>query len=469
MNFLSNKNLSFLTKTKHCFINFFYSNSYPIFLALIAMLAFCFNLGLLGFTIFIFCACLNLLLIKDLTPFISPVCLFLFCFSNLNVINCFYFYFLCSVCAVCLVAHFYIYPVKFYVGNLTLPLIIFSIALFMGGIFSPFTSNYLNGFAVTFSTGPVILLIYTIFSNYIEPPKNFNLKQYISIVLVLSAVTASISMFYLISIKDIFFHSGLLDLKWGTSNTVASLLLFTTPCVYYLLTKSKYYIHYYLLIAFYLFMLILSGSDGCLGIFLLFSPFLLLISFISLDKSKKNRFLIISSAFFLLVVLFSYYFLKDFDFNSLLNTDDSGRNYLYERAVILYKKYPIFGVGLGYYDSSKYHISLSAFRQFNFHSSILHVLATSGTFGILAYSYYLFARVKSLSGKCRFNLFALTSFLAFQGYALIDVSEFCLFPLLSHITLLITVCEVLNNTYSKNDTLKENFYKRRRAKFLCKF
>lgn len=468
MNFSALAQSSAIKKIKDYLDGFFYRFTYPAFLSIVAMLSFCFDLGLLGFTVFVVCACLNLLFYKDLTPFISPVCLFLFCFNDLSVINCFYFYFICGIFAVCLIAHFIKYPVKFYVGDLVLPLILFSVTLFTGGLLSNYLSDYWGGFAVIISTGPVILLEYLVFSNYINPPKNFDIKKYLCIVLILASVTASITMFYLKSITDTFFSDGLVDLKWGTSNTVASLLLFTAPCIYYLLVKAKHFTLYLALIAFYFVMLIISNSDGCLGIFILFTPFLMLTSLLFIEKSRRRKFFITILFFGIIALVVTFLYMKNKDLATLLNTADSGRLYLYEKALSLYKKYPIFGIGLGYYDHSKYFPALGVFRQFNFHSSILHVLATTGTFGILAYAYYLVARIKCLSGKTTFNFYALTSFLCFQGYALIDVSEFCLFPLLGCITLLITVSEYLKRTQLKNFLLKENFYEKRNCRFLSK-
>ncbi len=468
MTFVDLKKSPIMGEIKEFLDGFFYGYTYPIFLSLVAMISFCFNVGLLGFTIFAVLASINLLLYKDLTPFISPVCLFLFCFNDLNVINCLYFYLLCGFLAICLIAHFFIHKTEFYIGNLVLPLILFSITLFTGGLLSDYVSDYLGGFAVIISTGPVILLEYLVFSNYILPPKNFDIKKYVCVVLIFAGITASITMFYLRSITNTFFKGGLLDLKWGTSNTVAALLLLTTPCIYYLLTKAKNFLPYLALIVFFFIMLVVSDSDGCLGIFLFFTPFLMLTSIYFMNKQIRRKFMITIFSCGILALLAVLYLIKNKDISTLLNTGDSGRWYLYKQAISVFKDYPIFGAGLGYYDHSKYYPSLEIFRQFNFHSSFLHIMATTGTFGLLSYVYYLISRVRCLKGKSAFNFYALSSFLCFQGYALIDVSEFCLFPLLGCITILIAVSEYLNGTYKKSDMLKENFSIKYQSKFLSK-
>ena len=118
MTFVDLKKSPIMGEIKEFLDGFFYGYTYPILLSLVAMISFCFNVGLLGFTIFAVLASINLLLYKDLTPFISPVCLFLFCFNDLNVINCLYFYLLCVFLAICLIAHFFIHKTEFYIGNL---------------------------------------------------------------------------------------------------------------------------------------------------------------------------------------------------------------------------------------------------------------------------------------------------------------------------------------------------------------
>ena len=461
--------LKTLKKFKPYIDEFFYGYSYPLFLSLVAIISYFFTIPLFGFTIFAVLACASLYLYKDLTPFLPPVFLFLFNFRDMAMLSSAYFYVLCGFCGVAIIAHFFIFRVRIFLGKLFIPLCLMILSLFMGGVLSDFLDDYLGGLAVIFAVGPVVLFEYFLLSNYVEPPKNFDLKKYLCSLVVISAFTASVTMLLIVSYHGTFPYKGLRLIGWGTSNTVASLILVATPCCCYLMTKAKIFTPFLLLFIAFVFALLLSNSDGCLGIFGFFMPLLLVVTFLCVDKNRKRLFLTEFAIFCIILFTILIIITRNYDFSNLLNTSDSGRLKIYEEALKLFVRYPIFGVGQGYVNLNVFNPSLDVLRQYNFHSSILHVMATMGTVGLLSFVYYVVQRFRILAGKNRFNLFVVLSFFMFESYALIDVSEFCIFPLLCIVTIIISVTEKVNNTSTENSLLKNNFNKKFNAKYISNF
>ncbi|MBQ8426325.1 MAG: O-antigen ligase family protein, partial [Clostridia bacterium] len=122
---------------------------------------------------------------------------------------------------------------------------------------------------------------------------------------------------------------------------------------------------------------------------------------------------------------------------------DSSRTKLYEEALNLFAKYPLFGSGLGYVESDT--VSALSISLYNFHSVFFHVLATMGIVGIVAYIFYYIARFKILMKNYNcFSLFATIAFLMFECYAFIDTAEFNVIPLMSTVTVFITIVELTN-------------------------
>ena len=82
---------------------------------------------------------------------------------------------------------------------------------------------------------------------------------------------------------------------------------------------------------------------------------------------------------------------------------------------------------------------------YNFHSVFFHVLATMGIMGIVAYIFYYIARFKILmeTNTC-FSLFITITFIMFECYAFIDTAEFNAIPLMSTLTVMITIVELTN-------------------------
>lgn len=442
-----------LISEKNQFIHsFFYGPIYPILVGLFSVFSYFVSIPEIGIVSLGLIACFVLIIYKDLTPFIPlPFTVMLVFRSYDNVlqpINCVVF----VLVFFSLVAHFIIYPPTLKRGKLYLPLIFVSAALFLGGIGSPYFSEYERGLATVLATGPLLLFVYFLFTSYLCPPKGFSLKNYICYTLVILGVFVTIEvffhryLFYVLSAPNV----SELDLGWNNINGVGSLLLATIPACWYLLTRSKRITLSLLSMIFIYVGIVLTRSDGCIGTAIVFIPILMIFSVSKGNSFHKN---ILTKIFLIVLSLCSiiafWGMLKTdlksvFDFILLKLSDDTNRTILFKDALELFKSHPLFGVGQGYYNPDGW-LSLSPVVAYNFHSTFFHVLATMGIVGLVAYIFYFIQRYRIIMAKNSvFNLFAFFSFTMFEMYGMVDTCEFNVMPAMLVVTIILTVIERIN-------------------------
>ena len=186
------------------------------------------------------------------------------------------------------------------------------------------------------------------------------------------------------------------------------------------------------------------GSDGAFGIIIIFTPICFYYTYRNL--SEKNRYafscLFLSALLCVAVIVIIYSNRVDeiLNYLKLHFLYDTGRTDLYEEAWELFKKLPVFGAGIGYA------VSFIEEGQ-NFHSVILHTLATMGLVGLAAYIFYYWVRIKILfTLNTQFNLFMYMAFAMFTAYSSIDCGEFTIIMVFA--TMIIAITEYSDKTES---------------------
>ncbi len=428
--------------------NFFYGPFFPIYVALFVTLSFVTKTQLLGLLLLSLTATVIFLRFKDVTPIIPLLFLVVLCFRDFSVMSGILGYIFLIPAGLALVAKFFIYPIKnFKPGKLFFPLVGVCCALFLSGILSDI-NNYAHGLIVSITIGPVILIIYTFFSAYIDTPKNFDIKKYLCYVLIILGLTSFAHLgLYRLHMDVLNDHAfQLVHLGWGNINNAATLILLSIGASWYMITQVKNILPYFIILFFLYFGIHLSNSDGVAGICLILTPILAFFAYRRINKYNRPNYLItilIITAGLIIAANILVLYLDVDGLISLFNPDfsDSSRTILYQEALDLFAKYPIFGAGLGcltVYDPLGVMLS-------NFHSVLFHVLATMGVVGFIAYVFYLVARFKILTeNNSSFSLFMTITFIMFEAYAFIDTVEFNAIPLLSTVTVLLTVVEITN-------------------------
>ena len=139
----------------------FYSKFYLAYLALFTVLFYCTNTPVLGLSFFALLACVTLLLYRDLTPFMPLHLFVVLIFRDFSAFDNLWVFLIFVPVAICLIAHFFIYPIKkVFIGKLFFPIIFVSIALLLGGLFSPYYKDFARGLITTLTVGPLILFAY---------------------------------------------------------------------------------------------------------------------------------------------------------------------------------------------------------------------------------------------------------------------------------------------------------------------
>ncbi len=436
------------------FKDFIYSPYFALSIMITSLISYLWGSCYLGLITIALSATIILLFLRDVTPLIIPIFFVTYIFRDFSIFNTVWCIIILAPVAIALVLHFILYPVKnFKLGGLSLAIAIVCLSLFLGGLLSKYIIEYPRSIANNILIGPLVLIVYLLFINYIEPPEYFDLKNYFCSALVCLGILMCAEIYYFYYhhtyLKDDYF--SYLSMGWGNKNGSAMVLLITIPAVYYYLAKSKYVLPYVFTLAFFYLAMYLSNCDGCLAILCAFTPFILLFLFIRTKRYKK-RLVIIAEIFVFVFLAFILCILKpqivDTLIGYLLNktSDDNLRSRLYREGWALFLKNPLFGAGMGYYNDLYFKPELGLINVYYFHSTLFQTLGCLGLVGVFAYVYYYIARYKILLAKnTSFNLYTFYSFTMITCYGFIDTCEFSIIPTLLFMTILLAVVEVANN------------------------
>lgn len=431
------------------FRNFFYGNFYVAILSLIAILSYTADQSVLGLYAYCMFAIVILLLYDDFTPFMPlPMMVLLLC-RDVTMFLDFYPYIPLFFVALALIAHFILYPAKkLKKGNLYLSLTAVSIALLCGGFFTPYLNFYLEGLPSRIATGPVLLIVYFLFLNFLNPPKDFDIAHYVCYTLTWIGLTCCCQMF--LYSKELFLGEKLEHaMGWNNVNGVAALLVVCIPATFYLMTKSGRTIIYTIACALMYYGIYLTNSSGCFGVATVSIPLLYVCAYVKSTKKIKQKIFNASCICASVVIVCCAVYLhktSSLPFLSYAKENffsESGRTDIYLGAVNDFLKHPVFGVGIGYAPPD---ISDTPITSYNYHSTFFHVLATMGVVGILSYVIYFVKRYQILTAKHdAFNLFCYLSFSLMQAYGIVDTCEFNIVPLMLIVTIMITTVEFNNS------------------------
>jgi len=428
--------------------NFFYSDIYPAIIAFITAFCYVGDMPLVALICLATFACISLIAFRDITPFMPLPMFAVMSLTGFGVFTWPITYVVLVPVALSLVAHFIIYPIKkFKFGSLFLPLTLSTVALFLGGIFSPFVKTYTNGLVSILAIGPLLLFVYVLFTNYFNPPKNFNFRKYVCHVLSLIGIVIAVEIITLNLII------GGIELGWGNKNAAAAMLLICIPATWYLALYTKRSVSAIVTLEILYISILQIGSAAPIGTAFAFIPIIIL-SMIFWGKLKTYKFDILKTVIMMLAVLLSAVLcavlLSDF-LSKLMNfvlinlNDDNSRTELYNEAINLFKNYPVFGAGLGYINPNSF-LELSAVITYNFHSFIFHIMATMGSVGIIFFGYYYFSRYRvTMKANTPFNIMAFFALASFQVYASVDTGEFNIIPLLISLIILLVTVEYSND------------------------
>lgn len=428
--------------------NFFYSERYSSIVAFATAFCFAADMPLVALIFLSILACITLVAFRDITPFMPLPMFAVMSLTGFSVFSSPITYVFLAPVALSLVAHFIIYPIKkFKFGALFIPLVASSVALFLGGVFSPFMKTYSNGLVSILAIGPLLLFVYILFNNYFCPPEDFDFRKNICFVLSLMGIVIAIEI---IVLKLII---GGIELGWGNKNAAAAMMLICIPATWYLALYTKRSLSAIVTLEILYLSIIQMGSAAPMGTALAFIPIIIASTLLwgKLKSYKFDMLKAVTAILAVILILFLFVLVLANFMPRLLNllitniNDDNSRTELYVEALELFKRYPVFGVGIGYVNPNSF-LTLSAVITYNFHSFIFHVMATMGVVGIILFGYYYVSRYRLvMKANTPFNIFAFFALASFQVYASVDTAEFNIIPLLISLTILLVAVEYSNS------------------------
>lgn len=353
-----------------------------------------------------------------------------------------------SIVAVGIICHFVRFRPRPRYTAMFFPMLAVSVALLMGGADSISAEHYAGGITYALLLGVAILALYVILGMYYDPPKDVDVKGYIMALLVTMGVVLALQtiVFYIRTDKPITLWTKInLDVGWGISNNVSTLLLMSFPACFYFASKTRYtsVIHMAIGIVLFIANVFTFSRGGILASLVVIVPTVI----VGGIYAKNRKVYIISAAALFAVVAIilasTYKFwvpLIESTFASGMNS--SGRDKLYAEALQGLIDHPIFGLGIGFRGDW---YNIPNMPMYWFHSTFFQIIGSMGLLGLIAYVYFYTSRYYLILKRDMFNVFIFLCLLGFEGYSMIDTGTFVPIPTML-IAMMLTLAVERENT-----------------------
>ena len=255
----------------------------------------------------------------------------------------------------------------------------------LGGIFSADYSPVTLGVGAVFA---VYFMLFFLFFSFIAPTVSF---EYIACVVLTASLCVLFQLFHLFFIDGVL-TSGLtknaIALGWGISNNIAPMIALGIPfSAYYMAVHEKPWVA---MVCFFIFVAQTAGVILCLSraTLLVVVPFVVGVPVFALIKAKgraKVCLLITVLASLAVITIFVLtrmeMVLETLKFYLEVGFSDRGRIALYEEALQIFLKYPLFGAGAAYRLADWAHWDMLVYMV---HNTVLQFMLWSGITGLLA-------------------------------------------------------------------------------------
>ena len=392
-----------------------------------------------------------LILQKDVLPVIPPLfmAMCIICAPNMPSYMWAIAIF-AGILALAVVFHlFYYRNAEYRVGKLFLPQILLIVVILLGGIGSRFETTQSGKLMAFVLIGMCPLFVSFMMMNYVDTERDI-LAYFAKIALYFGVlITIELALYYIIKLDYIKTNIyNVPHLGWGISNTVATFFLITFPFGFYLFVNEEKRIlsYIYLLLGVVEYLAIFPTTSRGALIFgsIEFLIVVVVTAFLAKGKKRKQYYIFAAIMIGLFAIAFGAFYQKLIKALKIIFNDgmqDSGRFQLYREALACFFEYPIFGVGFGYAGSWKQLIDTMGIYQF--HDTILQMLACIGIIGLLAYLYYYYVKLEIIFEKpTNYSLYLLIAYIGYEGYSLINTGTIQGFPTITFVVALTVAQEI---------------------------
>lgn len=438
------------------------SDFYLAFLVLISVVGFSFKLEIAAMGILIVLIAGSMAFTKNITAtfvsicFISVVPLGFYGASGKEFISLF---FIAPLLLFAIIFRFIIFPAKYKPDKFFYSQLVYSIALYLGGIGTIAVANYFRIMALyaMFGVGLLQLFFIFFFSAYL---KEVNKNTVVYFAKAMVGLCCAISLIYIVQyILELpeFKEAGFYLIYRQYKNNFGNYYLLCLPFCFYLAAKRKFGAIYFLVgfIAYAIMLITKCRGAQLFGTAML--PFMVLFSFIKAPKERRKS---LYAAFGCVVIvgivilsMFSKEILEALGSKDIL--DDTGRFPLYKEAIRLFLINPVFGGGVGHLNTAVYP-NMPKMGIFYFHSTFFQLIGATGLVGLFSYAAVTFYRWKAFNYKSSLNIFVFLGYLGFASYSMVNTGTMSPFPFLLMVTFFTVLVMRYNATQQQQERDKLN-------------
>ena len=454
-----------------------YNWIYLAIISLIVVLTWSFGTNLIGISTILLLASIIIALQRDTLPVVPMLLMCICCTSDNTLLEnqkaMPTFMILAGILIISVIIHIIRFKPKFKNGSLSLPLLLVSIALLLGGTTAQTKEQFQRGFIFAITLGFAMLAVYQVLYSTFSTQSREKIQKYMAqIMLAFSLVICTQILIYFLKHNiDLSEHIELLfnnnnnnssirdtlDLGWSNRAGAAYMITILLPGTFYLSqTVKKSAIIYYLLAFLQFAFVIITLSRG--GILFCAFEILLMVLYVIFKGKNRTPLIILTSILIIIASTLVWIYKADVAqfvdkfFKSLFSIDTSGRTEIHAYGLQQFLSYPIFGKGLGMDPHPKFYLPPHCIYWL--HSTPIQILASMGIVGVIAYSIFYYKRFKIMFKlQNPFNTIMSLGIVVFEIYSLIDSGTFIPFPMFITILIITISMEVSNKNIEKENSL----------------
>ena len=354
------------------------------------------------------------------------------------------------IMVVLVIIHFVRFKAKFAKGMCFRGILATSLAVTLGGVGIITFKEYFFYTSIfnVFMLGFAMLIIYSFMSATLKARDEYSFGEKFSKMMVCVICLLAVCLFEEYFSNREMFTDGFEIIPFQWRNNGATMLMLAMPFAFYL--SAKDFGFFFLGIVDYI-LILFTGSRGGM-LFGMVELLICIVVMFILDKRHRPAIAAIIGVA-LVVTALTYKTWIDMMSYTLLRLIDPDENsirlQLISRGIEDFKANPLFGRGVGYMGNRDVHKSAD-FALCWYHCSPVQVFASFGIFGIAAYGYLIYLRIKTLLRN--FTFFNISMFLSYIGLelmSLVNPGIFAPFPYLFLITIYFVMMEKCNNENDK--------------------
>lgn len=432
--------------------NFLVSDWFTVILLISAVAIVFSGAEIIGSVIFVLIFGVTMALTDDWMPMLQII-MFTTCFA-IRCKNSFQtflgYWWIVPIMLVLIVIHFVRFKAKFSKGMCFNAILATSLAVTLGGIGIITFKEYFfyTSLFHVFMLGFAMLIIYSFMSATLKASDDYSFGEKFSKMMVCVIFLLAVCLFEEYFDNRELLTEGFEIIPFQWRNNGATMLMLAMPFAFYL--SAKDFGFFFIGILDYV-LILFTGSRGGM-LFGMVELLICIVVMFILDKRHRPAIAAIIGVA-LVVTGLTYRTWIDMMSYTLLRLIDPDENsirlQLISRGIEDFKANPLFGRGIGYMGNRDIHKSAD-FALCWYHCSPVQIFGSFGIFGIAAYGYLIFTRIKTLLKNFTFfNIIMFLSYIGLELMSLVNPGIFAAFPYLFLITIYFVMMERCNNDKDK--------------------